>query len=194
MDRIPSSQQRGLLALPLTEAREGEPGRSRNSLRHLFRAMAVLAVPALLAVGCTGGPLASNKPSGHNSEDQALRYTQCLQQHGVNARSSSSGNSVSISLGGDGQQPLSQQQLQAAQNACKQYQPGGGKRSGQPSAQELDRMAKFAQCMNQHGIPTQVQNGGLNTNVPPGTDKNNARQAQQACQHYLNGSAGPAVG
>ncbi len=162
------------------------------TLHHLRRALTVLAVPALLAAGCGGSPSNGNQ-TGQNSDAQALKWVQCMQQHGVNASESNNGQSTAVRAptGSNSQQGPSQQQVQAAQQACKQYEPNGGKSSGQPSAQELDRNAKYAQCMTEHGIPTQAQGGGVNVNVPPGTDPSKAQQAEQACQHYRGGSAVP---
>jgi hypothetical protein len=187
MQTKPTTERRAFPVPSLIEVEE--PGRSLiSSLHHLSRAMAVLAVAALLAVGCSGSPFASNKPSPRTAEDQALKYTQCLQQHGINAQSSSNGSGTAkVRVGGPGTQGSGQQQLQAAQAACKKYQPNGGQAAQHPSAQQMDQAAKFAQCMNQHGVPAQANNGNVSGNES-GTDPSKMQQAQQACQHYLNGS------
>ena len=158
---------------------------SLSSLRHLSCAVAVLAVPVLLAAGCGSSPSNGNQ-SASQAEAQALRWTQCMQQHGVRAKATSNGHSSSVGVPAPGQQGgPSQQQLQAAQQACKQYQPNGGQaNSGPPSAQQLDQNEKYVQCMNQHGVPAKAQGGGVEVNVPPGMDPSKAEQAQQACQKY----------
>jgi hypothetical protein len=145
----------------------------------------LLIVTAVLAAGCGGGS-ASNKPG----DALALQWTQCMQQHGIDANASVNGNgqrNIQINRGG-----ASQQQLQAAENACKKYQPNGGQSGGQLSAQQLDQLAKYAQCMNQHGIPVQ-QHGGSVYVQGPQVDPRKDQQAQQACQHFLP-TPGPGSG
>src|SRR5205085_4320595 len=46
-------------------------------------------------------------------------------------------------------------EMQAAMNACKQYQPQGSRRNGPPDQKTPDAMTKFAQRMRDHGIPMQ---------------------------------------
>jgi hypothetical protein len=139
-------------------------------------------VPALLAAGC-GGPAPASGTSGSETADaQALKWSRCMQQHGIDANASVNGNgrrNIQINRGG-----ASEQQLQAAEDACKKYQPNGGQSGGQPSAQQMDQLAKYAQCMNQHGIPVQ-QHGGSVYASGQEIDPKKDQQAQQACQHYL---------
>lgn len=153
---------------------------------HLGRALAVLAVPALLAVACSGSPSNGNQ-ANQNAEVQALRWTQCMNQHGVHARASAQGNGVSMAVPAPGQQGgPSRQQLQAAQNACKQYQPSGGQSSRAPSAQEMDQMNRYVQCLNQHGASARVQGNGIEEQPGPGGPAQEQR-ADQACQRYQPG-------
>jgi hypothetical protein len=159
---------------------------SPTSRHHPFHVLAVLAIPALLAAGCGGSPSSGNQAK-QNSEVQALKWTQCMQQHGVTrAKASSNGHSSSVAVPAPGQPGgPSQQQLQAAQQACKQYQPNGGQSSGPPSAQQLDQNQKYVQCLNQHGVPAQlVGNGSGVKSGGPNVDPKTQQQADQACQKY----------
>jgi hypothetical protein len=161
-------------------------------LRHPFRALALLAVPALLAVGCGGSPSTGNH-ANQGSDVQLQRYVQCMNQHGVHVSVSNgqpvigpAPNSAGASPGGNA--PETHQavdpQVQAADNACKQYRPNGGTTTDQPSAQQLDQMAKYVHCLNQHGIPAQLQ--GSRITLPSGSDPRLIKQdAPQACKQYL---------
>jgi hypothetical protein len=157
---------------------------SLTSLRFVCRALAVLAVPALLAAGCGGLPSIGNQDANQNSDAQTLKFVQCMQQHGINAQSGNNGHSVAIRAHVGDKNAPSQQQVQAAQQACKQYEPGGGKSSGQPNAQQMDQMTKYVQCVNQHGGNAKVQGNGIEEGPGPGGPEQQ-RQADQACQKYM---------
>jgi hypothetical protein len=133
-----------------------------------------------------------------------LKWAQCMRQHGVNVPDPVNGRITVQGGGGGGSNTAAtgpdpnSSQFQAAQNACKRYQPKGGSVSGQPTQQQLDQMTRFAQCMRDHGVPMsdpQVQPGGgvrISVSPPPGgakPDPNSSqfRQAQQACAKYQPG-------
>jgi hypothetical protein len=143
---------------------------------------------ALLAAGC-GAAAPAADTSGSQNDVQALKYAQCMQQHGIDA--SVDGHNVAI--GGNGQ-TYSRQQMQDAQTACKQYLPNGGRSTPPPSAEQLDRVARYAQCLDQHGVPAQAQGGVLRTG---GGDPEKWAQAEKACQQYagsgpIQAAPGPA--
>lgn len=163
-------------------------------LRHPFRVLALLAVPALLAVGCGGSPSTGNH-ANQGSDVRVQRYVQCMNQHGVHVTVGSNGQPMigapaGSSSGGSpgGNAPENPQavdpQVQAADNACRQYRPNGGTTTDQPSAQQLDQMAKYVHCLNQHGIPAQLQ--GSRITLPSGSDSRLIKQdAPQACKQYV---------
>jgi hypothetical protein len=158
---------------------------SPTSLRHQLRGLAVLAVPALLAAGCGGSPSNGNQAA---ADVQALKWVQCMQQHGIPASSSDNGHgaAVHVPVGNQNGGP-SDQQMQAAQQACKQYEPNGGTSSRQPSAQQLDKMTKYVQCLNQHGASAQVgKNGGIIEGPGPG-GPSQEQQADEACKQLQPG-------
>jgi hypothetical protein len=149
------------------------------SVRHLCCAA------VLLAAGCGGSPSAGNQPP---SDAQTVKWAQCLQQHGVNASASSNGQggSVRIPVGGQNGGP-SQQQVQAAQAACKQYQPNGGAAARRPSAQQLDQDAKYVQCLNQHGADAQLAPDGGIKELPGPSGPSSEAQADEACKSLAPG-------
>jgi hypothetical protein len=158
------------------------------------RALMVLAASMLMAAGCgVANPFAPSNAAVRDNANQArlLKWAQCMRQHGVNVADPQNGTIRIQATGGpDGS---GQQQLQAATEACKQYQPNGGQSSGPPSQQALDSATKFAQCMRDHGIPMQdpqVSGGGIRIGggggpnaIDPNSDQ--FKQAQQACQRFM---------
>jgi hypothetical protein len=151
------------------------------SIRHLCCAAALLA-----AAACGASP---SNGSGQASDAQALRWAQCMQQHGVNAGVSQNGQgrSVHVPVPGQGPNSESQQQLQAAQAACKQYEPNGGAPRQPLTSQQLDKVAKYVACLNQHGADAQMaQDGGIDEKPGPGGPSTEA-QADEACKSLQPG-------
>jgi len=181
----------------------------------LVRALAVLGVTLLLAAGCgVANPFASSSASSRqNGQDLALKWAQCMRQHGVNVPDPNSNGQISMQAtpggaspgagsgsGGGSAAPQSggangtgvSSEMQAAMDACKQYRPNGGQVSGPANQQRVDSLAKFAQCMRDHGVAMQdpkVDGGSVGIYTSPGAVDPNSdqfKQAQQACQHYMN--------
>jgi hypothetical protein len=178
-----------------------------------IRILAALALPALMVAGCGfANPFApSNAAAKTNAEQLALKWAQCMRAHGVNVSDPGANGAIRIQATGGGSSanggnatsgspPPSDSgsptgpppEIQAAMDACKQYQPSGGRNSGPPSQQQIDAATKFAQCMRDHGIPMedpQTSGGGVRITVSPGTgqpDPTQMQQAQTACQHFLD--------
>jgi hypothetical protein len=174
-----------------------------------LRALLVLVAALVLAAGCgVANPFAPAASKSSNQE-LALKWAQCMRSHGVNVPDPNSNGQIQIrstaapagSGSGDtgtgtgtGTQPKGPDDptFQAAQNACKQYQPGGAQGNGRPSQQQIDAMTKFAQCMRDHGIPMQdpqTSGGGVRIGSGPGGPDPNSdqfKQAQSACQHFMD--------
>ena len=164
---------------------------TRFSPGALARALVVLAVAPLLATACVGNPFAPKDTAAqqrHDAEQMALKWAQCMRDHGIDVPDPTQGGGVTV----NGGQAPDQQQTQDAMNACKQYQPRGGNGPGKADQKTLDQLAKFAQCMRDHGIPMQdpkTSGGGVQMttggegSVDPNSDQ--FHQAQQACQHLM---------
>jgi hypothetical protein len=183
------------------------------------RILVALAVTAFLTAGCgIANPFApSNAAAKTNAEELALKWAQCMRQHGVNVSDPGPNGAITIQasadpnaspkpagagsgggtgIGGGGTQTTGggpPAEVQAAMDACKQYQPNGGRSSGPPSQQQIDALTKFTQCMRDHGIPMsdpQTSGGAVRIQSSPGAgpqpNDSQFQQAQQACQHFLN--------
>jgi hypothetical protein len=174
------------------------------------RAVVVLAAALLLGAACSvANPFApSNASAKQNAQEMALKFAQCMRQHGVNLPDPGANGAFQINGRAAGASPapkdepqtggpqgidIQSSQFQAAQQACKQYEPNGAQGANGPSQQQLDAMAKFAQCMRQHGIPMQdpkASGGGISISASPGSvdpGSDQFKQAQQACQHLMPG-------
>lgn len=164
---------------------------------NVIRMALVLAAAMALAVACgVANPFAPAAASS-SSQDQLLKWAQCMRQHGIDVPDPVDGRitvqnragpggaggtqpgGTTASPGADGGKVTggpdpNSSQFQAASDACKQYAPNGGRANGQPSQQQIDQATKFAQCMRDHGIPMsdpQVQSGGgisIRVSPPPG--------------------------
>lgn len=151
----------------------------------LFCRLACCAL-LLLAAACGGSPSGGDRQA---SDAQALRWAQCMQQHGVNASvgQNGQGSAVRVPVPGSGPNTESQQQLQAARAACSRYLPNAGAPARSPGAQQLDQMTKYVQCLNQHGADAQVaKDGGIIERPGPGGPSQEA-QADEACKQLAPG-------
>jgi len=86
--------------------------------------------------------------------------------------------------------------FKAADQACKQYAPGGGEpEKVDPQAQQ--QMLTYARCMRQHGIdiPDPKPGGGIDANGDAGVNPNDPKYkaADQACQQFAPKGGGGRV-
>jgi hypothetical protein len=165
----------------------------------------LLLVLALAVAACGGGggksdgvaslgdgeaTATTTSPGGSSDPQQAaLAYAKCMRQHGINMPDPKIDANEGVgSVLPEGVSP-EDPKFKAAQEACKQYTPGGG----QPpklSPQQQQQLVAFARCMRQHGIdmPDPEPGGGLDLRgVDSDTPKFQA--AQQACQKYTPNGA-----
>lgn len=169
-------------------------------------ALALAAATALAACGVANpfAPAAAKT----SSQDQLLKFAQCMRQHGIDMSDPVNGR-IQFQSGGSNAQNSGpgpdSPQWQAAQEACKQYMPNGGNGNQGPSQQQLDQATKFAQCMRDHGVnmpdPQVAPGGGIMIRATPGPNgggpqmdpnSDQFKQARQACAKYMPGSgSGP---
>jgi hypothetical protein len=85
---------------------------------------------AAVALAACGGssPSKASRRTAFDSSGSALKLAECMRTHGVpnfpDPKIQTSGHGVAIAIGGNGVDPNAPQ-FQAAQKACKAYQPGG---------------------------------------------------------------------
>jgi hypothetical protein len=160
-----------------------------------------LAVAGVLLAGC-GGSTPSNAAEKEQSNEQQAEakfadFAKCLREHGVNAEAQSrpgGAHGLRVSPGSGGPQ-----QAEAAQKACKRYQPAPQKvnLSPQQKVEREEAVRKFAKCMREHGIKVEAstQGGGIQIRIhahpgeegAPNPESPAFQRSQSACQKLLPG-------
>jgi hypothetical protein len=124
----------------------------------------------------------SSPMSQADMEKAALKYAQCMRQHGINMPDPKAGKMSMQMKKGD------ESKMAAAQKACQSLLPNGGQGPGTADPKMRDQQLKFAQCMRQQGInmPDPGSDGSLKLDgrgVPPAK----MQAAQKACAKYQPG-------
>lgn len=146
--------------------------------------LTISAITLALALG-TMGCGKDAKPGGNNSQASPIKYSRCMRAQGITwfPDPQSNGNLVVSEPAGD-----DHQKLEAAQQACKKYDPSSN--SGPASAKDIARMRQASQCMRAHGVPNYPDpdaNGSVNIDKKLGInpDDPTVKKAQQECQKYF---------
>jgi hypothetical protein len=130
----------------------------------------------------TVGPSASGGSDPQSQQAALVKYASCMRSHGVTNFPDPSGSGfLNLPSGVDPNSP----QFQSANQACQNLLPKGGG-SQVTSPQNLSGIAKYASCMQQHGIQISAgANGQLSfgSSVDPNSPQFQA--AQQACQKLV---------
>jgi len=138
----------------------------------------------LLALsGCTlPGHAATPSPSP-DLRAAALKFSQCMRDHGItNFPDPDANGGIAIS-GGPGMDPTSQT-FQDAQNACQKYlsQIGGRPAQGVPQ-----NALKFSRCMRAHGVTNFPDPNPNNGNPDGGPVTNTGSGSGQGNGIFING-------
>ncbi|TCC58899.1 hypothetical protein E0H73_26745 [Kribbella pittospori] len=164
-------------------------------------AAAMLAAAVLLLTGCgaddpevqvasgTGGqPQAtapSSAPASLSRDEMAVKFTQCLREQGLDVPDPEPGKGPMLKF--DKNSGVTREKVDAAMEACRQYNPQG--ESG-PNPQQEENGRKFAECMRKNGVekfpdPKPGQRGVM---IGPGVgDDPDFKKAQETCQSILAG-------
>jgi hypothetical protein len=164
-------------------------------------AVACAAAASLALVACGGS--ASNSSGSQDNEQQLVKFAKCMREHGLNVSTPSSSPGA-IRIGGG--KPGNIHQLEAAQQACKRYQPKGTKQnlSPQEKVAREEQVLKFAKCMREHGVDIHASTaeGGAQIKIQshagpgagPSPESPSFQAAQKACQGLLPRPPGGAKG
>ena len=162
---------------------------------------AAMLAAAVLLTGCgseepdnqvasgTGGQAAATAPSSApaslSRDEMAIKFTQCLREQGLDVPDPEPGKGPMLKF--DRNSGVTQEKVQQAMDACKQYNPQG--ESGTNPQQE-ENGRKYAVCMREKGVekfpdPKPGQRGIM---IGPGVaDDPDFQKAQEACQSILAG-------
>ena len=159
------------------------------------RAMPVaLALLGLAMAGCggsSGGP--ADTPgasvSGNSDSTTAVRYSQCMREHGVPSFPDPVNGQLRLQVTKGGPLDPSSPGFQAAQQACKSLEPPGLQSGSGQSTQQQSQMLEFVSCMRQHGVSNFPDPSNGRFVITGGVDPNSPQfqSAMQACRKLLPG-------
>jgi hypothetical protein len=139
-------------------------------------------------VATAGGPSSSAaQAAAAGDQDQLIKYTQCMREHGVDMPdvAPDSEGAVRLELP-DGADPA---KVDAANKECKQYMPGGGEvRKADPKM--VEQLRNVAKCMRDNGVtdfPDPSENGDTELKPGPGLDPQSPKfkAAEQTCSRFM---------
>ena len=161
--------------------------------RRSVAVLGALATSVLLAA-CGGSGTSTNSvaSSEKTREQQFLKLSKCLREHGINVPTPTGGGPIKVQ-GGVGS--ISPQTFEAARNACKKYAPAANQNlTPQQRVEREEAVQKFAKCMREHGIKVEAKTSGGAIAIGihrhaseggPNPESPAFEAAQKACQSYL---------
>lgn len=163
--------------------------------------IAVGLLLAMGAVGCGGGtknngvatanggskPPSTVNPAKMSDQERALRFAQCMRQHGVDMPDpkfdGKGGVSVTVGKGVD------KSKVDAATQQCKQYSPDAGRPPKPANPKQIAEGRRISACMRANGVPKFPDpnpDGGIAIKGGPGTgidpESPAFKAAQKKCQ------------
>ena len=159
--------------------------------------LAVLCVAsASLFLAACGGSSSSPTSSAAKEQQAEVKFAdfaRCLREHGIEATAATgpNGKGHGLRINGSG----GPAKMEAAQKACKKYQPEPQKLnlSPQEKVERAEAVEKFARCMRDHGIEVHASSSegriSIGIRSKPGAGPNPEspafQKAQSACQGLL---------
>ena len=154
---------------------------------------AILTALPLAACGGSSPPSTSSAAKEQQAEVKFADFAKCLREHGIEATASTGpgGEGHGLAIKGAG----GPAKMEAAQKACKKYQPEPQKLnlSPQEKVERAEAVEKFAKCMREHGIEVHGSSSegrvSIQIHGKPGAGPNPEspafQKAQGACQKLL---------
>jgi cytochrome c553 len=177
-------------------------------LRPLVVVAAIAVATSLAACGGSKSPAsaaAAERSNEQQDEAKLAKFAKCMREHGVEASTSKGPDGHGFGLQIKGKAGAGRVAMEAAQRACKRYQPQPKKvnLSPQEKVAQEEAVTKFAKCMREHGVDVhastsngrvQLQVGGPGSSGGPNPESPAFQAAQKACQSLLpfrKGGPGP---
>jgi len=185
-------------------------------LRLILATLAIAAVAAACSGAAAGpsvaslaDPEASGSPTPSASaltpQDAALAYARCMRENGIDMPdpivSDDGEGRVSISQGARPAGNISKDDFLEAEEECRHFMDAAMPDAGPPlSAEDMDKMLAFAQCMREHGIAMEdpTADGGIRVRINDGSsggkgmpeNDDEMQAAHEACGDLLPGKFG----
>ncbi|MQA86164.1 MAG: hypothetical protein GEV03_16405 [Streptosporangiales bacterium] len=176
----------------LTRYRASRPGGQLTMLSAALVAAAMLTMTACGGSSEDGGVASAGEGTAKSSasanpDDQAVRFAQCMREHGVDMPDPKPGDNpglIRMTPGSD----TSPEEMEEARAACQEYLPAP---TGDPQEMQ-DQMLKYAQCMRDHGIDMpDPEGGGIRMRVPKDqAESPEFKRAMEECSKYAPGRQG----
>ena len=158
-----------------------------------------VAAASLLLAACGGSSPSSTSSAAkeQQAEVKFADFAKCLREHGIEATAAAGpggeGHGLRIKGAKGAAGPA---KMEAAQNACKKYQPEPQKLnlSPQEKVERAEAVEKFAKCMREHGIEVHASSSegrvSIQIHGKPGSGGPNPespafQKAQSSCQKLL---------
>lgn len=132
------------------------------------------------------GASGSEPMTDKEMEEAALKFTECMREHGVDMPDPTTENGI-VMEAPHGAKAVAE--MEAAQKACEDLMPKSTM-SPEEEAEMKQELLEFAQCMREHGVdmPDPTVDGGIEVEVPDGPDgMAEMEAAQEACGEALGG-------
>ncbi|WP_188193666.1 hypothetical protein [Nonomuraea sp. SYSU D8015] len=144
----------------------------------------------------TGASGAATVPAATSSAsldpgEAALKFAQCMRQQGIDMPDPKpQGGGIQFIR----PQGVSEDKLEKAHKSCEHFLESAAPAGETPSAEDYDRMVKFAQCMRQQGIdmPDPKPGEGMRIRMKGGS-KEKLDAAHKACEQFQPGGKGDKV-
>jgi hypothetical protein len=155
-----------------------------------------VAAASLLLTACGGS---SSSPASSAAKEQQAEvknadFAKCLREHGIEATAVAGpgGEGHGVQIKGAG----GPAKMEAAQQACKKYQPEPQKLnlSPQEKVERAEAVEKFARCMREHGIEVHASSSEGRVSIQihrklggggPNPESPGFQKAQSSCQGLL---------
>jgi len=127
----------------------------------------------------------SGQPSREDVEEMALKFAQCMREHGVDMPDPEiDGGRITQRINAG---PGGSEKVEAAQEACKEYAPSGPG-GGKLDQESRDQMLEHAKCMRENGVEKfpdpNPDEGGIRIDGGIAGDPD-FKKAQEACDAKL---------
>ncbi|MFI6919813.1 hypothetical protein ACIBIZ_07650 [Nonomuraea spiralis] len=140
------------------------------------------------SVSGTGAKPAASAPATVDRGEQAIKYTTCLREQGVDVPDPGPDGRIQMKFDKSSGSP---EKIQKAMDACKEFQPAGMTSGKGNDPKTAEAMRKQAQCMRDNGVEAfpDPEGGMVRITREVGEDPD-FKSAQEKCRMNIGGGQG----